>query len=49
AMGKTTDDLMQLVEETHPNGENGNKENIDDILAMGERTSIRIFCSVLQS
>ncbi len=42
AMGKTTDHLMTTAKNTS----NGKlqKHELDDILSMGERTSVRIFC-----
>lgn len=47
AMGKTTDLLLN----TAKNASNGkvDKKELDDILAMGERTSIRIFASALKT
>ena len=47
AMGKTTDVLMSTAKNTS----NGKLEKhvLDDILSMGERTSIRIFASALKS
>ena len=47
AMGKTTDQLMI----TAKNASNGKleKKDLDDILSMGERTSIRIFSTALRS
>jgi aspartate kinase len=47
AMGKTTDILMNTVKNTS----NGKleKKDLDDILSMGERTSIRLFSSALRS
>lgn len=47
ALGKTTDELLH----TTRNSSNGKieKRELDDILAMGERTSIRIFAAVLRS
>jgi aspartate kinase len=47
AMGKTTDDLMA----TAKNASNGKleKKDLDDILSMGERTSIRIFAAALKT
>ena len=47
AMGKTTDDLMATAKNTS----NGKleKHDLDDILSMGERTSIRIFAAALKS
>ncbi len=47
AMGKTTDALMA----TAKNASNGKleKKDLDDILSMGERTSIRIFAAALKT
>ena len=47
AMGKTTDVLMT----TAKNASNGKleKKDLDDILSMGERTSIRIFAAALKN
>jgi aspartate kinase len=47
AMGKTTDLLMNTMKNTS----NGKleKHELDDILAMGERTSIRIFAAALRT
>jgi len=47
AMGKTTDVLMT----TAKNASNGKleKKDLDDILSMGERTSIRIFTAALKN
>ncbi|MGQ9551006.1 MAG: aspartate kinase [Candidatus Bathycorpusculaceae bacterium] len=47
AMGKTTDILLN----TARNASNGkvDKKELDDILAMGERTSIRIFAAALKT
>jgi aspartate kinase len=47
AMGKTTDLLMNTVKNTS----NGKleKHELDDILAMGERTSVRIFAVALRT
>ena len=47
AMGKTTDVLMA----TAKNASNGKleKQDLDDILSMGERTSIRIFAAALKT
>ncbi len=47
AMGKTTDVLMTTAKNTS----NGKleKRDLDDILSMGERTSIRIFSAALKS
>ena len=47
AMGKTTDVLMSTAKETS----NGKlqKHELDDILSMGERTSVRIFSAALRN
>src|SRR4030042_3839639 len=47
AMGKTTDVLMTTAKNTS----NGKleKKDLDDILSMGERTSIRIFAASLKT
>jgi aspartate kinase len=47
AMGKTTDVLMNTVKNTS----NGKleKRDLDDILSMGERTSVRIFAAALRT
>jgi aspartate kinase len=47
AMGKTTDILMNTVKNTS----NGKleKHELDDILSMGERTSVRVFAAALRS
>jgi len=47
AMGKTTDLLMSTVKNTS----NGKleKQELDDILSMGERTSVRIFAAALRT
>lgn len=47
AMGKTTDQLLDAIK----NASNGKveKKEMDDILAMGERTSIRIFTTALKA
>jgi aspartate kinase len=47
AMGKTTDQLLDTIK----NAANGkvDKRELDDILAMGERTSIRIFATALRA
>lgn len=46
AMGKTTDQLMNLLNETNSTI---SEEHIDDVLSMGERTSARVFTSALSS
>jgi aspartate kinase len=47
AMGKTTDLLMNTIKKTS----NGRleKHELDDILSMGERTSVRIFAAALRT
>jgi aspartate kinase len=47
AMGKTTDILMNTMKNTS----NGNleKHELDDILSMGERTSVRVFAAALRT
>ena len=47
AMGKTTDVLMTTAKNTS-NGKFA-KHDLDDILSMGERTSVRIFAAALRS
>ena len=47
AMGKTTDMLMNTVRNTS-NGKLEKRE-LDDILSMGERTSVRIFAAALKT
>jgi len=47
ALGKTTDFLLQMAREA--SGGKVGKEELDDILAMGERTSIRIFNAALKA
>jgi aspartate kinase len=47
AMGKTTDVLMTTVK--HASNGKLEKKDLDDILSMGERTSIRIFAAALNS
>jgi aspartate kinase len=47
AMGKTTDMLMNTMKNT-ANGKL-QKHELDDILAMGERTSVRIFAAALKT
>jgi aspartate kinase len=47
AMGKTTDILMSTVKNTS-NGKLDKRE-LDDILSMGERTSVRIFAAALRT
>ncbi len=43
AMGRMTDQLIQLVHQQ------SDKTDIDDILAMGERTSVRVFAAALKA
>ncbi len=45
AMGKTTDDLVKIINESSLE----ESSDIDEILAMGERTSIRVFRAMLRS
>jgi aspartate kinase len=47
AMGKTTDILMNTMKNTS-NGKLEKRE-LDDILAMGERTSVRVFAAALRT
>jgi len=47
AMGKTTDILMNTMKNT-ANGKL-QKHELDDILAMGERTSVRVFAAALRT
>src|SRR4030043_2101981 len=47
AMGKTTDVLMTTAKNTS-NGKLA-KHELDDILSMGERTSVRIFAAALRN
>lgn len=47
AIGKTTDQLLGIVKASTPNG--ATKTDIDDVLAMGERTSVRILSAVVKS
>jgi aspartate kinase len=53
ALGKTTDFLLNIIKETINCNCNCNtaslSANIDDVLAMGERTSARIFSTALKS
>ncbi|MEM2841131.1 MAG: aspartate kinase [Candidatus Bathyarchaeia archaeon] len=46
AMGKTTDVLMEILQNS---GRGVEKHDIDDILSMGERTSVRVFAAALKS
>jgi aspartate kinase len=45
AMGKTTDDLVKIINESSLE----ESSDIDEILAMGERTSIRVFKAMLRT
>ncbi|TDA32313.1 MAG: aspartate kinase [Hadesarchaea archaeon] len=47
AMGHTTDELLEVARKA--SGENLTAKDLDDILAMGERTSARIFAAALRS
>jgi len=47
AMGKTTDDLIGLV--NHDTGRPLDKTDLDDVIAMGERTSVRVFAAALKA
>jgi len=47
AIGKTTDNLLGIIRGAAPNG--ATKTDIDDILAMGERTSARVLTTALKS
>lgn len=47
AIGRTTDDLIKLTREASEG--RISPENLDDILSMGERTSARVFASVLKA
>jgi len=46
AIGKTTEQLISLV--NHSN-KSPNKTDLDDVLAMGERTSVRVFATALKA
>ena len=46
AMGKMTDQLSSLID--HGSSESSDKKDVDDILAMGERTSVRVFSTALK-
>jgi aspartate kinase len=46
AMGKMTDQLSSLID--HGSSESSDKTDVDDILAMGERTSVRVFSAALK-
>jgi aspartate kinase len=45
AMGSMTDQLLDLID----NDKGANKTDSDDILAMGERTSVRVFATALKA
>lgn len=47
AIGKMTDQLIGLV--NHESGKSPNKTDLDDVLAMGERTSVRVFATALKA
>ncbi|MGA2791075.1 MAG: aspartate kinase [Candidatus Bathyarchaeia archaeon] len=47
AIGKMTDQLIGLV--NHDSTKAPDKTDLDDVLAMGERTSVRIFATALKS
>ncbi len=47
AMGRTTDSLLGILKKSSNN--NLEKMDADDILSMGERTSVRIFAAALKS
>jgi len=47
AIGKTTDLLLDLVNNSC--GGKVNKDQLDDVLAMGERTSARVFAAALEA
>src|SRR3989304_8439542 len=47
AIGKMTDQLIGLV--NHNSGKAPDKTDLDDVLAMGERTSVRIFATALKA
>ncbi len=46
AIGKTTDQLMGLV--NHNSNKQLDKTDLDDVLSMGERTSVRVFAAALK-
>jgi aspartate kinase len=48
AMGKTTDSLMEIASSAL-NGTAIGRSDLDDLLSMGERTSVRLLTSVLKS
>jgi len=45
AIGKTTEELINLVNHSD---KSPNKTDLDDVLAMGERTSVRVFATALK-
>ena len=47
AINKTTDDLVAIADESI--GKEVTEKQLAEILSMGERTSIRVFSSVLES
>lgn len=47
AMGKMTDQLIGLM--NHNSGRAPDKTDLDDVLAMGERTSVRVFATALKA
>ena len=47
AIGKMTDQLIGLV--NHNSGKAPDKTDLDDVLAMGERTSVRVFATALKA
>jgi aspartate kinase len=47
AIGKTTDQLLGLI--ANKKGNSISQKDLDDILAMGERTSVRVFAAALKS
>lgn len=49
AIGKTTDTLLDIVKEAVNCNSTALNNDIDDVLAMGERTSARIFSAVIKA
>ena len=47
AMGKMTDQLIGLI--NHDSGKEPDKTDLDDVIAMGERTSVRVFTTALKA
>lgn len=47
AIGRMTDDLIGLID--HGSAKMPDKTDLDDVLAMGERTSVRIFATALKA